>query len=325
MARYSREQRNIINTALRLTRRDNPKVRRALLEAMAVESNFRNLDYGDRDSVGALQQRPSQGWGPGSESPETDMLQFLQRARRTAGKGYRGTAGSLAQSVQRSAFPDRYDDRRDEVNALMRGVPGGVSFAGGAAGKAGRSISAGTDKSAIVQYLLGRAESRATGIEGPGLLSLVSSMAQHTGGVNASTAGVIGSHKERHSPSSISGMVSLSPGADRAGVHTGRGILNFASKVAGIYGSPLVIGTGTNHNRMTVNGNVSQHWSGDAVDIPARGRNLIRMGQDALIAAGMNRKLARRQRGGLFNVGGRQIIFNTQEGGDHTDHLHLGR
>ena len=27
------------------------------------ESGLRNLDYGDRDSLGAFQQRPSQGWG----------------------------------------------------------------------------------------------------------------------------------------------------------------------------------------------------------------------------------------------------------------------
>jgi hypothetical protein len=94
--------------------------------------------------------------------------------------------------------------------------------------------------------------------------------------------------------------------------------------VAGIYGQPLTVGTGTNHSQMTVNGNVSQHWSGHAVDIPATGSTLIRMGQDALIAAGMNPRQARKQRGGLYNVGGRQIIFNTHIGGDHTNHLHLG-
>ena len=27
------------------------------------ETGIRNLDYGDRDSVGLFQQRPSQGWG----------------------------------------------------------------------------------------------------------------------------------------------------------------------------------------------------------------------------------------------------------------------
>ena len=30
------------------------------------ETGIRNLDYGDRDSVGLFQQRPSQGWGTSS-------------------------------------------------------------------------------------------------------------------------------------------------------------------------------------------------------------------------------------------------------------------
>jgi hypothetical protein len=42
-----------------------------------------------------------------------------------------------------------------------------------------------------------------------------------------------------------------------------------------------------------------------------------------LIAAGMPRRKALKQKGGLFNVNGHQIIFNTMEGGDHTNHLHI--
>ena len=33
------------------------------LAAAAQESSLRNLDHGDRDSLGLFQQRPSQGWG----------------------------------------------------------------------------------------------------------------------------------------------------------------------------------------------------------------------------------------------------------------------
>ena len=36
------------------------------LATAAEESRLRNLDYGDRDSVGLFQQRPSQGWGRSS-------------------------------------------------------------------------------------------------------------------------------------------------------------------------------------------------------------------------------------------------------------------
>jgi hypothetical protein len=98
--------------------------------------------------------------------------------------------------------------------------------------------------------------------------------------------------------------------------------------VAGVLGRPLTIGTGSNHSQMTVNGNVSDHWSGRGADIPLTGASLIEAGRAALIAAGMPKKQALKQRGGLFtlNKGGKriQVIFNTHEGGDHTNHLHVG-
>jgi hypothetical protein len=120
------------------------------------------------------------------------------------------------------------------------------------------------------------------------------------------------------------GQISFAPGADRPGVHTQKDIIAFARRVSGVFGQPLRVGTGTQHSQMTVNGNVSQHWTGEAVDIPATGKKLLRMGQAALIAAGADPKWARKQTGGLYNVGGRQIIFRTTEGGNHWNHLHLG-
>jgi hypothetical protein len=42
------------------------------------------------------------------------------------------------------------------------------------------------------------------------------------------------------------------------------------------------------------------------------------------VAAGMSPKQARKAKGGLYNVNGWQIIFSTNEGGDHHDHLHVG-
>lgn len=100
-------------------------------------------------------------------------------------------------------------------------------------------------------------------------------------------------------------------------------LLTYARKVARVYGHTLTGSDGTGHSRLTVNGNVSEHTTGNATDIPATGRELIRMGRAALIAAGMPRAEALKQTGGLFNVGNHQIIFNTHEGGDHTNHLHI--
>lgn len=121
------------------------------------------------------------------------------------------------------------------------------------------------------------------------------------------------------------GNVNLSPGADRAGARTGKAILHFVGQIAGLYGSPLTIGTGTNHNQNVAGTNrESAHWRGNAADIPASGATLTKLGQDALIAAGMSPAQARRVQGGLFNIGGYQVIFQTHEGGDHTNHLHVG-
>ncbi len=101
----------------------------ALTASMGVESQYTELTGGDRDSTGALQQRPSQGWGPIGESLEKDVDQFLAHAKQYRGKGL--TADQLAQSVQRSAFPERYGQRLGEAKAALAAVRGLPSAAGG--------------------------------------------------------------------------------------------------------------------------------------------------------------------------------------------------
>jgi hypothetical protein len=131
------------------------------------------------------------------------------------------------------------------------------------------------------------------------------------------------------SPAYAARKAKIAPGANRPGVGLTPGVLKVVRAVAAQAGHPLTIGTGTNHSRMTVDGNVSDHWSGNATDIPSSGDNLTKLGQQALIAAGMDPAEARKQKGGLFNVPyGKhrriQIIFNTNQGGDHYNHLHVG-
>jgi hypothetical protein len=96
----------------------------ALIEAGIVESGLRNLNYGDRDSIGFLQQRPSQGWGTRAQIMDVAHAtrSFITRAKRADQPGQ--TPGQLAQAVQRSAFPDRYDQREaDAVATLNRFAP----------------------------------------------------------------------------------------------------------------------------------------------------------------------------------------------------------
>jgi hypothetical protein len=85
---------------------------RAVVIALATaqqESRLRNLDYGDLDSLGLFQQRPSQGWGTESQ---------VQNPVYAAGKFYEGLARvpgwetrrltDVAQDVQLSGFPEAY-------------------------------------------------------------------------------------------------------------------------------------------------------------------------------------------------------------------------
>jgi pyruvate/2-oxoglutarate dehydrogenase complex dihydrolipoamide acyltransferase (E2) component len=94
----------------------SPKVTLALVEAGIVESNLKNLTYGDRDSLGYLQQRPSQGWRcPRNITCAT--WDFLRRAIPLE-RDY-STAGRLAQAVQRSAFPARYDQAEARARQVL--------------------------------------------------------------------------------------------------------------------------------------------------------------------------------------------------------------
>ncbi len=101
---------------------------RAVTVALAVslqESKLRNLDYGDADSVGLFQQRPSQGWGPADK---------LQQPRFAAGKFYdvlvkvrdwrTRPLTDVAQAVQRSAYPDAYAQWEQTAYGLSQALTG---------------------------------------------------------------------------------------------------------------------------------------------------------------------------------------------------------
>ena len=79
MAELTAEQRANIKKALKVAKAKGATRReqKALVEAMGVESNYRHLPYGDRDSTGILQQRDNGAWGKPGESVETDVAQLL--------------------------------------------------------------------------------------------------------------------------------------------------------------------------------------------------------------------------------------------------------
>lgn len=96
----------------------------ALATAMQ-ESGLRNLDYGDRDSLGLFQQRPSQGWGSKSEvmDPWYSANAFYA-AMEKVDKWQTADIGDIAQEVQRSGFPDAYDKHVPDARILASALSG---------------------------------------------------------------------------------------------------------------------------------------------------------------------------------------------------------
>jgi hypothetical protein len=101
---------------------------RAASIAMATvyqETGIRNLDYGDRDSVGLFQQRPSQGWGSVKQlqDPYYATNAFYDALIKVDG-WESGDITEVAQEVQRSGYPDAYRDHEADARVLASTLTG---------------------------------------------------------------------------------------------------------------------------------------------------------------------------------------------------------
>ncbi|MEU8543188.1 C40 family peptidase [Streptomyces sp. NPDC048717] len=87
------------------------------------ESRLRNLSYGDRDSLGLFQQRPSQGWGSAAQirDPVHASTRFYEALLRVPG-WQQMTVAQAAQKVQRSAYPDAYAQWEPLARALRAAI-----------------------------------------------------------------------------------------------------------------------------------------------------------------------------------------------------------
>lgn len=87
------------------------------------ESGLRNLDYGDRDSLGLFQQRPSQGWGTPEQirDPVYASTKFYNGLK--AVNGWEGMPLTVAaQKVQKSGYPDAYAKHEALATALQQAI-----------------------------------------------------------------------------------------------------------------------------------------------------------------------------------------------------------
>ncbi|WP_244328636.1 heavy metal transporter [Streptomyces marokkonensis] len=108
------------------TARDLPE--RAVTIALATalqESALRNIDYGDRDSLGLFQQRPSQGWGTPKEimDPAYAAGKFYEHLEEVPGYT-RLPLTVAAQRVQRSGFPQAYAKHEPDAALLAAALTG---------------------------------------------------------------------------------------------------------------------------------------------------------------------------------------------------------
>ncbi|MET9697907.1 hypothetical protein ABZY31_13410 [Streptomyces sp. NPDC006529] len=112
---------------------------RAVTIAMATamqESALRNLDHGDRDSLGLFQQRPSQGWGTPAQimDPVYSAGIFYDHLLDEVPDYADLPLTVAAQKVQRSGFPEAYAKHEPDAALLAAAftgrAPGSLSCSG---------------------------------------------------------------------------------------------------------------------------------------------------------------------------------------------------
>ncbi|MDN5715768.1 MAG: hypothetical protein L0G89_00895 [Janibacter sp.] len=89
------------------------------------ESKLLNLSYGDRDSLGLFQQRPSQGWGTPEQlqDPVYATNAFYDALAKVDG-WQDMVITEIAQEVQRSGYPEAYADHEQEGRIIASAMSG---------------------------------------------------------------------------------------------------------------------------------------------------------------------------------------------------------
>lgn len=155
-AELSEEQRAIAKRIVQIgkQRKLSPRAWQIAIQAGMTESKLTNVSYGDRDSLGIFQMRPSMGWG--SVSQVTDPSYAINKFYDVLGelpdwKSLR--PGDAAQAVERSAFPDRYHEWEPMAVHLVENV-GDIQDASGCGQGAGAALPANKVAAQAIQFAL---------------------------------------------------------------------------------------------------------------------------------------------------------------------------
>jgi cell wall-associated NlpC family hydrolase len=134
-----------------------PRAWQVAIQAGMTESGLRSLSYGDRDSLGIFQMRPSMGWGsPAEVTDPTYAVNKFYDVLLGVDDWENQRPGESAQDVERSAYPDRYH-RWEAMAAHLIGELGQVVNATGCGQGVGNLLPAPTAAAgSAMQFALGQ-------------------------------------------------------------------------------------------------------------------------------------------------------------------------
>lgn len=134
---YTPEQISIAATIIAVGRRMGVPLRGWVVAIAAAmqESGLRDLNYGDRDSLGVFQQRPSQGWGTPAQVMDVTHAATSFYQHLLAIPGWQTMPiGDAAQAVQRSAYPEAYAPHETAAQRLVDTLTDAACSATGSTG-----------------------------------------------------------------------------------------------------------------------------------------------------------------------------------------------
>lgn len=313
----------------------NPRIFKAMIRA---ESNFNPNAGSPAGARGIAQFMPSTARGYGVNLDDGRVTDDLEGAAKylKANLGRTGGNYSKALSIYNSGQPDKYlpggyPETIAYVKKIMDGRNSETLAEGGTPSRAPANrtrtevVTPGVDNSAArVQALQSFLANKNTD---PVRLALQVRELKDTPAVTRKVHDG-GSDDDSESDTPAKGHYTVADGANRAGVPMNQGIKDFLARMSAS-GRSFNVGTGSNHSKMSASGLVSDHWGGNAGDIPATGKQGDLIAAHAIRAAtGMSfqQALKKARQGGIQNYqtsdGKRaQIIWRAP---GHHDHVHVG-
>lgn len=151
------DQRQLVSLIISIGRQRDlpPRAWQIAIQAGMTESGLRNLNYGDRDSLGIFQMRPSMNWGSVAQlqDPDYEINKFYD-VLVSVPDWDQLRPGTSAQAVERSAFPDRYHRWEPMASYLVENL-GQVSDVNGCGQGVGLALPPNPATAAAIKFALG--------------------------------------------------------------------------------------------------------------------------------------------------------------------------